>query len=234
MDKNIIYNPIFNIHVDIRELFECVKKWNFREYRSYYLSALLSLFMPILFSYILIGLSYIFFSGHGIFSVILLGIDIVLIFFFMIYTMVINYELYDIRKDTFKYLKDLPDNIYADDVFIWMDKNNDFYLFNQDKHIQKYIPYKILYKNVIELFELSTSLYYSDFYSNLCGRILYYNVCDKRLYKLRFVSLLILTKLKRLFIDNICPILIPSLLIVSIICLLFWATFILPIKLIIL
>lgn len=234
MDRNALYNSILNILVDISDFFECIKNRNFKEYRSYYLSAFLSLFMPIIYSFTSIGIAYLFFRGYGTFSIVLLSLVLVSISFFMIYTMVVNYELYDTRKDTFSYLKNMPNDIYVTDVFIWVDKDNDFYLFNQDKHIKKYISCELLYENALELFKLPASEYYPDFYSNLCGRDLYYNVCDKRVYKLYFISLLILTKLKRLFIDDICPILIPSLLIVSIICLLFWATFILPIKLIIL
>lgn len=234
MNRNALYNPILNILVDISDFFECIKKRDFKKYRSYYLSAFLSLFMPVVYSFIAISISYLFFRGYGTFSIVLLSIVLVSIFFFMIYTIVVNYELIDIRKDTFNYLKDMPDDIYVTDVFIWVNKDNDFFLFNQDKHIDKRILCSLLDENAIELFKLPVSEYYPDFYSNLCGRVLYYNVCDKRVYKPCFVSLLILTKLKRLFIDNICPILIPSLLIVSIICLLFWATFILPIKLIIL
>lgn len=234
MDRNALYNPILNILVDISDFFECIKKRDFKKYRSYYLSALLSLFMPVVYSFIAISISYLFFRGHGTFSIVLLSLVLVSIFFFMIYTLVVNYELFDIRKDIFRILKDLPDDIWATDMFIWIDIDNSFYLFNQDKHINRYIPCKILYENTLELFKLPASEYYADSYSNFRERVLYYNVCDKRVYKPYFVSLLILTKLKKLFMDNICPILMPSLLIVSIICLLFWATFILPIKLIIL
>ena len=180
MDRNALYNLILNILVDISDFFECIKNRNFREYRSYYLSTFLSLFMPIIYSFISIEIAYLFFREYGIFSIVLLSLVLVSIFFFMTYTMVVNYELYDTRKDTFSYLKNMPNDIYVTDVFIWVDKDNDFYLFNQDKHIKKYISCELLYENALELFKLPASEYYPDFYSNLCGRDLYYNVCDKR------------------------------------------------------
>ena len=105
MDRNALYNPVINVLIDIGELFECIKKRTFREYRSYYLSALLSLFMPIIYSFIAISISYLFFRGHGTFSIVLLSLVLVSIFFFMIYTLVVNYELFDIRKDIFRILK---------------------------------------------------------------------------------------------------------------------------------
>lgn len=83
MDRNALYNLILNILVDISDFFECIKNRNFREYRSYYLSAFLSLFMPIIYSFTSIGIAYLFFRGYGIFSIVLLSLVLVSIFFFV-------------------------------------------------------------------------------------------------------------------------------------------------------